>query len=86
MRVGWGLLVVGLLFPGVGFGQVAMGPGVDAAGLTPLAVVKAMIAHEDDNAAHRDECGFNARRRRSNRIGRVGMFGRSGWWRLRLGG
>lgn len=51
-HLGWQLLLVALLFPGAGFGQAVDGV------LTPLAVVKAMIAHEDDNAAHRDQYEF----------------------------
>ena len=60
--MGLGLVVVLLLFPGVGFGQAVDG------GLTPLAVVKAMIAHEDDTAADRDQYEFLSEER-SDRTG-----------------
>ncbi|MGA8939468.1 MAG: hypothetical protein WB439_09915 [Acidobacteriaceae bacterium] len=79
MRVSGGLLVLVLLFAGVGFGQGVVagsgasgsgasasgssGSGADAAGLTPLAVVKAMIAHEDDDRAHQDQYEFMSEER-----------------------
>ena len=45
-QVGWRLLLVALVFPGVvSRGQTAM---VSAVPPTPLQVVNAMIAHEDD--------------------------------------
>ncbi|MGA7155794.1 MAG: hypothetical protein WBY53_03040 [Acidobacteriaceae bacterium] len=62
--LGWRLLLVVLLFPGVGFGQQAeSGPT-----LTPMQVVKTMIAHEDDDRAHKDQYEFLSQER-SDRTG-----------------
>lgn len=63
-HLGWRLLLVMLLFPGVGFGQAM----ASANAPTPMQVVKAMIAHEDDNAAHKDTYEFLSKER-SDRTG-----------------
>ena len=60
-HVGWRLLLVVLLFPGVGFGQQTMVSANPPP--TPMQVVKAMIAHEDDNSAHKDTYEFLSKER-----------------------
>ena len=62
------LLPVALLFPGVGFGQQTM---VSANPPTPLQVVSAMIAHEDDTNAHRDQYEFLSKERSERTGGHV---------------
>lgn len=59
-HMGSRVVLVALLFPGVGFGQGTM---VSANPPTPLEVVNAMIAHEDDTAAHRDQYEFLSKER-----------------------
>jgi len=54
-RVGWRALLALVLVQGVGFGQATM---VSANPPTALQVVNAMIAHEDDNSAHKDTYEF----------------------------
>lgn len=56
----WRLMMMALLFPGVGFAQQTM---VSAQPPAPLKVVNAMIAHEDDNSAHKDTYEFLSRER-----------------------
>jgi hypothetical protein len=67
-HVGWRMLLGALLLPGVGFGQSTM---VSAVPPTPLQVVNAMIAHEDDTAAHRDTYEFLSKERSARTGGRV---------------
>jgi hypothetical protein len=68
-HVDWRLLLVALLFQGVGFGQqTAM---VSAVPPTPLQVVSAMIAHEDDNSAHKDTYEFLSKERSERTGGQV---------------
>jgi len=65
----WRLLLVAVLFPGVGFGrQTAL---VKAVPPTPLQVVNAMIAHEDDTNAHRDTYEFLSKERSERTGGHV---------------
>jgi hypothetical protein len=64
-HLGWRLLLVALLFPRVGFGQMAE---VSAAPTPPIQVVKEMIAHEDDDSAHKDQYEFLSTER-SDRTG-----------------
>jgi hypothetical protein len=64
-----GLLLVGMMLPGVGLmGQTAM---VSAVPPAPLQVVSAMIAHEDDNSAHRDTYEFLSKERSERTGGHV---------------
>jgi hypothetical protein len=68
-HAGWRLLLVAVVFAGVGFGrQTAM---VSALPPTPLQVVNAMIAHEDDNSAHKDTYEFLSIERSVRTGGRV---------------
>ena len=68
-HVGWRVLLVALVFPGVvSRGQTAM---VSAVPPTPLQVVNAMIAHEDDTNAHRDTYEFLSKERSERTGGRV---------------
>ena len=68
-HAGWRLLVVAVLFPAIGFGgQATM---VSANPPTPLQVVNAMIAHEEDNSAHKDTYEFLSRERSARTGGRV---------------
>jgi hypothetical protein len=67
-HVGWRVLLVVVLFPGIGFGQVTM---VSANPPTPLQVVNAMIAHEEDNSAHKDTYEFLSNERSVRTGGRV---------------
>jgi hypothetical protein len=68
-HAGWRMLLVAVLFTGVGFGrQTAM---VSALPPTPLQVVNAMIAHEDDNSAHKDTYEFLSNERSVRTGGRV---------------
>ena len=62
------LVMSGLLLPGVGFGQQAM---VSANPPTALQVVNAMIAHEDDNSAHKDTYEFLSKERSARTSGQV---------------
>jgi len=63
------LLLVGLLLPGIGIAaQTVTGLKVEAVPPTPLQVVREMIAHEDDTAAHRDQYEFLSNER-SERTG-----------------
>jgi hypothetical protein len=62
------LVMSGLLLPGVGFGQQTM---VSANPPTALQVVNAMIAHEDDNAAHKDTYEFLSKERSARTGGQV---------------
>ena len=62
------VVMSGLLLPGVGFGQQAM---VSANPPTALQVVNAMIAHEDDNAAHKDTYEFLSKERSARTSGQV---------------
>ena len=62
---GWRLLPVVLVFPAIGFGQTAE---LSAVPPTPTQVVKQMIAHEDDDSAHKDQYEFLSRER-SDRTG-----------------
>jgi len=75
-RLQWVLrgLLVGVLFPGVGLGllhadsqQAEFGPNP----LTALQVVSAMIAHEDDESAHRDTYEFLSKERSERTGGQV---------------
>jgi hypothetical protein len=65
---GWRVLLVVVLFPGIGLGQTAM---VSAVPPTPLQVVNAMIAHEDDNSAHKDTYEFLSKERSVRTGGQV---------------
>ena len=68
-HVGWRLLLVALLFPGVGFGQSG-----DVVSVNPpkaQQVVSAMIAHEDDNSAHKDTYEFLSKERSERTGGQV---------------
>ncbi len=67
-HAGWRLLLVAV-FPVMGFGQqTAM---VSAVPPTPLQVVSAMIAQEDDTAAHRDTYEFLSKERSARTGGQV---------------
>ena len=66
-----GLMAV-LLMPGVMIAaQTVTGLKVEALPPTPLQVVSAMIAHEDDNSAHRDQYEFLSKERSERTGGRV---------------
>ncbi|HSY36973.1 MAG TPA: hypothetical protein VK814_14550 [Acidobacteriaceae bacterium] len=68
-HVGWRMVMVALLFPTLRFGgQSTM---VSANPPTPLQVVNAMIAHEDDNSAHKDTYEFLSKERSDRTGGRV---------------
>jgi hypothetical protein len=62
------VLLGALLLAGVGFGQQTM---VSANPPTPLQVVNAMIAHEDDNSAHKDTYEFLSKERSVRTGGQV---------------
>ena len=64
----WRLPLVAMLLPAVGLGQQTM---VSANPPTPLQVVSAMIAHEDDNSAHKDTYEFLSKERSARTGGRV---------------
>jgi hypothetical protein len=64
-----GLLLVGMMLPGAGLmGQTAM---VSAPPPAALQVVNQMIAHEDDNSAHRDTYEFLSKERSDRTGGQV---------------
>jgi hypothetical protein len=65
----WRLLLVALVFPRVGFGQT--GAMVSANPPTADQFVGAMIVHEDDTAAHRDQYEFLSKERSARTGGRV---------------
>ena len=67
-HVGWRLLLTAALLPGVGFGQQTT---VSANPPTALQVVNAMIAHEDDNSAHKDTYEFLSKERSARTGGQV---------------
>jgi len=69
IHVGWRLLLVAMLFPGVGFGQ--QGAVVSVNPPTPVQVVNAMIVHEEDTEAHRDQYEFLSKERSARTGGRV---------------
>jgi len=60
-HVSW--LPVALLFPGVALCQQTRQTMMSANPPTPLQVINAMIAHEDDNNAHRDTYEFLSKER-----------------------
>ena len=62
------MMLGAVLFPGVGFGQQTM---VSANPPTALQVVNAMIAHEDDNSAHKDTYEFLSKERSARTGGQV---------------
>jgi hypothetical protein len=68
-NVGWRLLLVALLFPVVGWGQQTMVSANPPQ--TALQVVNAMIAHEDDNSAHKDTYEFLSKERSARTGGQV---------------
>jgi hypothetical protein len=67
-HAGWRMLLGAGLLPGAGFGQATM---VSANPPTPLQVVNAMIAHEDDNSAHKDTYAFLSKERSARTGGQV---------------
>ena len=67
-HAGWRMMLGAVLFPGVGFGQQTM---VSANPPTALQVVNAMIAHEDDNSAHKDTYEFLSKERSARTGGQV---------------
>jgi hypothetical protein len=68
-HLGWRLVLVALVFPGVGFGQ--NGAMVSVNPPTALQVVNAMIAHEEDNSAHKDTYEFLSKERSARTGGQV---------------
>jgi hypothetical protein len=68
-HLGWRLLLVAVVFPAVRFGgQATM---VSANPPTPLQVVNTMIAHENDNSAHKDTYEFLSKERSARTGGQV---------------
>jgi hypothetical protein len=74
-HMGWRLLLVVLLFPGTVCGQagamISANPPNSSGSLTPLQVVNAMIAHEDDTSAHKDTYEFLSKERSARTGGQV---------------
>ena len=71
-HVGWRLLLVALVFPGVGLGQNGAMVSVNPVGSpSALQVVNAMIAHEEDNSAHKDTYEFLSKERSARTGGQV---------------
>jgi len=68
----WRILLAAVLLPGVGFGQAGTMVSANLSGSpTALQVVNAMIAHEDDNSAHKDTYEFLSKERSARTGGQV---------------
>ena len=72
-HVGWRVLLVVVLFPAIrSGGQVATMVSANPVGSqTPLQVVNTMIAHENDNSAHKDTYEFLSKERSARTGGQV---------------